>query len=167
VPRTRELSYSQFKQFLYADKIEQVLIGDTLIRGKLKDAAVEQGQSAVFTSVRISAPDLVKELEKRQVNFSGQYESPFVKALVSWVLPALVFAGIWAFVFRRMGPGAGVMAFSKSRAKIYAETETGITFDDVAGQDEAKEELKEIIKRPALCLSTNSMPSARPGGLVA
>jgi cell division protease FtsH len=145
-PRTRQLSYSEFKQLLYADKVEQVLVGDTLIRGKLKAEAVEKGKSAAFTIVRIPDPDLVKELEKRQVNFSGQYESPFVKALVSWVLPALIFVGIWAFVFRRMGPGAGVMSFSKSRAKIYAETETGVTFADVAGQDEAKEELKEIIE---------------------
>jgi cell division protease FtsH len=145
-PQARQISYAKFKQYLYADKIERVLISDALIKGTLKPGAVEEGQRRNFTTVRIADPDLVKELEKRQVDFSGQYKSPFITALVSWVLPALVFVGIWVFAMRRMGPGAGVMSFTKSRAKIYAERETGVTFSDVAGQEEAKEELQEVIE---------------------
>jgi cell division protease FtsH len=145
-PQARQISYAQFKQYLYNDKIERILISDALIKGTLKPGAVEEGHTKNFTTVRIADPELVKELEKRQVDFSGQYESPFIAALVSWVLPALVFVGIWVFAMRRMGPGAGVMSFTKSRAKIYAERETGVTFSDVAGQDEAKEELQEVIE---------------------
>lgn len=145
-PQAQQLSYSTFKQLLYEEKIAQVVVADTLIRGTLKPEGTDTGKPRNFTTVRIHDPELVKELEKRQIDFSGQYESPFIQALISWVLPALVFVAIWAFFFRRMGPGSNVMSFSKSRAKIYAAKETGVTFEDVAGLDEAKEELQEIIE---------------------
>ncbi|MFQ6077856.1 MAG: ATP-dependent zinc metalloprotease FtsH, partial [Thermodesulfobacteriota bacterium] len=77
--------------------------------------------------------------------FSGRYESPFLKGLLSWVLPLIILFAIWGIVFRKMGPGAGVMSFGKSRAKLFAQENLGVTFDDVAGVEEAKEELKEII----------------------
>ena len=79
------------------------------------------------------------------MDFQGEYASPVVKTLLSWVLPALVLVAIWMFAMRRLGAGGGVMAFGKSRARIYAEKAIGVTFADVAGQDEAKEELQEII----------------------
>ena len=145
-PQVRQISYSQFKQYLYADKIEHVLVGDDLIRGKLKPGSAAEGEPERFATVKVPDPDLVKELEKRQVNFSGQYENPLISALLTWVLPAVIFIAIWAYVFRRMGPGASVMAFGKSKSRIYAQKETGVTFNDVAGQDEAKAELQEIIE---------------------
>jgi cell division protease FtsH len=145
-PSVHRISYAKFKQYVYDDKIEHIVVSDTLIRGQLKPGSVAENVPLHFTTVRIADPDLVKELEKRHVDFSGQYESPFLKALVSWVLPALVFVGIWIFVMRRMGPGSSVMAFGKSKSKIYAEKETGVTFADVAGQDEAKEELQEVVE---------------------
>jgi cell division protease FtsH len=123
-----------------------VVISDTLIRGTLKAEAVEAGKPRTFTTVPVADPDLVKELQARGVDVQGQYASPFVTTLLSWVLPALVLGAIWMFVLRRMGVGGGVMAFGKSRARIYAEQATGVTFADVAGQDEAKEELQEIIE---------------------
>jgi cell division protease FtsH len=140
--KVTDLSYSDFKKRLAEGRIQDVVISDSLIRGKLSP---EKGDAVPFVTVRVSDDSLVSELEKNHVKFEGQYESPFLNAIVSWVLPALVFVGIWAFAMRRMGPGAGVMAFGKSRAKIYAEKETGVMFRDVAGQDEAKEELSEII----------------------
>jgi len=143
-PKADELSYSDFKQHVAADQVQDVLISDTLIRGTLKPDSAG-GKPASFITVPVRDDQLVSELEQHGVAFRGQYESPFVGALVSWVLPALVFVGIWMLVMRRFGPQSGVMAFGKSRAKIYAETETGVTFDSVAGQDEAKEELQEII----------------------
>ncbi len=142
VPKVTELSYSDFKKRLGEGRIHEVVISDSLIRGQLSP---EKGEPVPFVTVRVSDDALVPDLEKNGVTFEGQYESPFLNAIVSWVLPALVFVGIWAFAMRRMGPGAGVMAFGKSRAKIYAEKETGVMFRDVAGQDEAKEELAEII----------------------
>ena len=145
-PQASQISYGQFKKYLYEDKIARVLISDTLIRGTLKPEAVDKGATTNFTVVPVSDPNLVKELEARGVDFRGQYESPFFKMLLSWVLPAVIVVAIWVFAMRRMSAGGGVMAFGKSRARIYAEKETGVTFDDVAGQDEAKEELLEIIE---------------------
>ncbi|MCW5893246.1 MAG: ATP-dependent zinc metalloprotease FtsH [bacterium] len=144
-PRVTELSYSDFKKQIAAGRVENVVISDSLIRGSLRPES-GQKEATPFVTVRVPDDALVPELEQRGIRFQGQYESPLVGALMSWVLPALVFVLIWAFVMRRMGPGSGVMAFTKSRARIYAERETGVTFADVAGQDEAKEELQEIIR---------------------
>jgi len=150
-PRASNIGYSEFKKHLASGRVEQVVLSDTMIRGTMKPQGGDQSWPVSFTTVRVADDDLVKQLEQHNVSFQGQYESPFLAALVSWVLPALVFVAIWVFVMRRLGQGANVMAFGKSRAKIYAEQQTGITFDDVAGQDEAKVELNEIIeflKRP-------------------
>ena len=127
-PKANELTYSEFKQRLAAGQVQEVLISDTLIRGTLKPEK-EGGEPTAFLTVRVTDDQLVPELEKHGVAFRGQYESQLVNALVSWVLPALVFVGIWLLVMRRIGPQSGVMAFGKSRAKIYAEQETGVTFE--------------------------------------
>ncbi len=143
-PQAKQLPYSEFKTLVEQSRVAKVLISDNLIRGTLK--AEEDGQPKSFVTVRVPDDQLVSELQGKGVLYEGQYESPLLNALLSWVLPAVVFVGIWAFAMRRMGPGAGVMAFTKSRARIYAESKTGVTFADVAGADEAKEELEEIIQ---------------------
>jgi cell division protease FtsH len=110
--------------------------------------------------------NLVKELEARGVDFRGQYESPFFNMLLSWVLPALIVVAIWVFAMRRMSAGGGVMAFGKSRARMYAEKEIEVTFDDVAGQDEAKRNssksshISRIPKNFDLREETTAVPSA-------
>ncbi len=143
-PQSKQVPYSEFKTMVQQGQVEKVLISDTLIRGTRRDSEGDPSKS--FVTVRIPDDQLVSELQSKGVRFEGQYESPLLNAIMSWVLPALVFVGIWAFAMRRMGPGSGVMAFTKSRARIYAERETGVTFVDVAGADEAKEELQEIIQ---------------------
>jgi cell division protease FtsH len=145
-PHVPRIHYSQFKDYLYDDIIDHVVISDTLIRGTVKPEAIEPGQPKAFSTVPVPDPELVQELKAHGVTFSGTYTSPFVRAFLSWVLPALIFVGIWIWFYRKMGSGASVMAFGKSRAKVYAEQETGVTFADVAGQEEAKEELQEIIE---------------------
>ena len=87
-------------------------------------------------------PGLVKELDERKVSYSGRYENKFLSSLLSWVIPIGIFFLIWRFAMKKMGPGMGVMSFSKSKAKIFAESETKVTFADVAGIDEAKDELR-------------------------
>jgi len=143
--KANELSYSDFKKKLAEGQVQEVTISDTLVRGTLKPAKPDE-KPASFITVPVEDKELVPELEKQGVAFRGQYESPLLNALLTYLLPGLVFVGIWMLAMRRFGPQSGVMAFGKSRAKIYAEKETGVTFSDVAGAEEAKEELVEIIQ---------------------
>jgi cell division protease FtsH len=140
-----QLPYSDFKAALRQDRIEDVQISTHTIRGTLRPNTGEKAPPLRFMTVRVDDPDLVQELESHNVKYTGQYDSDVLKTLLSWVVPLVFLFILWGFLSRRLGPGQGVMNFGKSRARIYAERETGVTFADVAGADEAKEELQEII----------------------
>ncbi len=100
-----------------------------------------------FETVRVEDPDLVKQLENHGIKFTGRGEAGwFVQFLVSWIFPLLILFAIWGFIFRRMNPTGGMMSIGKSKAKVYVEGKTGVTFKDVAGVDEAVEEVKEIVE---------------------
>jgi cell division protease FtsH len=138
-----EVSYSEFRQWIEEGMIEECNIGTESIRGLVRDGA----EARSFVTVRVEDPGLVELLEENQVKFSGQNENTFLTQLLSWILPAVVFVGIWMFMARRMGGGSGgLMSIGKSKAKVYMEKGTGITFEDVAGIDEAKEELQEVVE---------------------
>jgi cell division protease FtsH len=144
--KLEELPYSEFRTLVTAGNVAEVTVTQQRVTGKLK---ADEGSKAqkLFTTVRVEDPDLVKELNAHNVTFSGVIESTFLRDLLSWVVPALVFAGIWFFVIRRFGQGqSGFMTVGQSKAKIYAEKDTKVTFADVAGVDEAKEELREVIE---------------------
>jgi cell division protease FtsH len=129
-----------------AGKVAEVTVSNQTLSGKLKSGEGSK-EEKLFTTVRVEDPDLVKELNARGVKFTGVIESTFVRDLMSWVLPALIFVGIWFFIFRRLGQGqGGFMTVGQSKAKIYGEKDTKVTFADVAGVDEAKEELQEVIE---------------------
>ena len=140
-----QLPYSDFKAALRQDRIEDVQISVHTIRGTLRPNTGEKAPPLRFMTVRVDDPDLVQELEAHSVKYTGQYDSDVLKTLLSWIVPLVFLFILWGFLSRRLGPGQGVMNFGKSRARIYAERETGVTFADVAGVDEAKEELQEII----------------------
>ncbi|MEE8333266.1 MAG: ATP-dependent zinc metalloprotease FtsH [Alphaproteobacteria bacterium] len=141
----RPIPYSQFQTLLVEGKIEEVRIGLNQIRGTLRVAAPNIGRQFVTTRVDL---DLAEDLAKHGVRFAGTIESTLLRDLLSWFLPVLLFFGIWMFVIRkvaeRQGLG-GMMQVGKSKAKVYVETDTKVTFDDVAGVDEAKAELREIV----------------------
>jgi cell division protease FtsH len=86
-----------------------------------------------FVAARVEDPGLVAELEQANVKFAGRVENTWLSTLLSWVLPAVVFAGVWILLMRRFGPQQGLMAIGKSKARVYVEHKTGVTFDDVAG----------------------------------
>jgi cell division protease FtsH len=138
------IPYSRFQTLLSEDKIAEVEISSDYIRGTLKKAEPDGLKDFITTRV---APDLAKSLDKHGVTYSGVVENHLIRDLLSWILPAIIFVGIWMFAIRRMGQGGlgGMMTIGKSRAKIYVEKETKVTFADVAGVDEAKEELVEIV----------------------
>ena len=136
------ITYSEFKESLRADKIKDLAITPEVITGKRE---TEKG-SRKFQTVRVEDADLVKELEAHHVKYEGKVESKWLTNIVSWIIPLVFFFILWRILFSRIGAETSVMSFGKSRAKIYAEKEKKITFTDVAGIDEAKEELKEVVE---------------------
>jgi cell division protease FtsH len=144
--KVETIPYSQFKQYIAEGTLGKLTIGPENIRGTLKGKGKTQGQDQEFTTVRVNDPDLVKDLDYHEVNYSGHYESKFLRSILSWVIPIGIFFLIWRYAIKKMGPGMGVMSFGKSKAKIFAESETKVTFADVAGIDEAKEELQEVVE---------------------
>ncbi|EWS55367.1 MULTISPECIES: ATP-dependent zinc metalloprotease FtsH [Methylibium] len=159
---TQTLTYSEFKQALVAGKLDDVVIADGIATGKLKAEGLEQilpkdklealqraGGEHGFATVLVNDPGLVAQLDAAKVRYGSVRESKWLGALISWVAPALVFFGIWWFLMKRMGGGmghGGMLEIGKSKAKVYMQTETGVTFKDVAGIDEAREELMEVVE---------------------
>jgi cell division protease FtsH len=147
-PGGRMLPYSEFKQLLKNGSVQEITIGDQLIRGTLKEGAASgANQSAQFTTTRVEDPQLTEELETQGVKYSGEAVNRWLPELLGWIIPLVFFVAIWGFFFRRMGGAeGGVMSFARSRAKAYADDEVKVRFTDVAGVDEAEEELKEIVE---------------------
>ena len=141
-----EIPYSQFQRALEEGRIQDVEILSGTLRGTYRDAP-EEGPHQ-FTTPRIDV-DIARELEQYDVEFRGMVENTFFRQILSWVLPALVFFAVWMFLLPKIaakqGMG-GMMAIGKSKAKVYMEKDTKVTFDDVAGVDEAKVELQEIVE---------------------
>jgi cell division protease FtsH len=140
------IPYSDFQTYLQGGKIAEVTVSDHSLTGKFKQP-LEDGRTK-FTTDRVD-PGFAAELAKYGVTVEGTPDSSVLTNILSWILPTLFFVGMWVFVFRRMaaggGMGGGVMLVGKSRARVYVETDTKVTFADVAGVDEAKDELKEIV----------------------
>ena len=136
------IPYSEFKELLRTDKIKDLTINPESINGERE---TEKGLRK-FQTVRVEDADLVKELEAHHVKYTGKVESKWLANIFSWIIPLVFFFILWRVLFSRIGPETSVMSFGKSRAKIYAEKEKKITFADVAGIDEAKEELKEVVE---------------------
>ena len=140
------IPYSDFQKYLKDKKVKEVVVTSQDIRGEFTEPV--DGKSR-FVTTRVDK-DLAALLEEHKVAFSGQFESAFLETVLSWVVPILLFVAVWAFFARRMserlgGPG-GMLSIGKSKAKIYVETNTKTRFADVAGVDEAKEELQEVVE---------------------
>ncbi|SEL09761.1 ATP-dependent zinc metalloprotease FtsH [Nitrosovibrio tenuis] len=143
--KVEPIPYSRFHTLLEQDKIGEIAITENHIYGTLKEKSPDGLKDFVTTRVE---PELADKLDKHNVTYTGVVQSTWVRDLLSWVLPTALFFGIWLFLIRRMNPGGmtgGLMSIGKSRAKVFVEKETKVTFADVAGVDEAKEELVEVI----------------------
>lgn len=144
--KVEPIPYSRFHTLLEQDKIAEIAITENHIYGSLKEKGADGLKDFVTTRVE---PELADKLDKHSVIYTGIIQSTWGRDLLSWLLPMAVFIGIWLFIIRRMSQGGisggGLMSIGKSRAKVFVEKETKVTFADVAGVDEAKEELIEII----------------------
>jgi cell division protease FtsH len=141
------IPYSQFQSDLKAGKVADVRVSGNYIQGDYKEKD-KQGYTQ-FITTRVD-PEIAKQLDKYGVTFAGEIESTWLRDLLSWIIPVALFFGVWMFLFRRFanqqGFGAGgLMSVGRSKAKVYVETDTKTTFADVAGVDEAKAELQEIV----------------------
>jgi cell division protease FtsH len=139
------IPYSQFEQLVDQNKISEVLVGSDTIQGTLKEPFPDGRR--LFNTVRVE-PDLAAKLSAHGVKVTGAPSSNFLSTILSWVLPVFIFYLIWTYGIRRMAERqgfGGLMTIGKSRAKVYVETDTKVTFRDVAGVDEAKYELQEVV----------------------
>ncbi len=137
--------YSDLEQALAAGRVERVVVTDRELRAVLK--APDAAGKRVLTANRVE-PDVSAWLDKFHVPYSREAGSGWLSQLLGWVLPSIAFLAVWYFMIRGLGERQGVTgltAIGKSHAKVMMERSTGVTFADVAGVDEAKEELREVV----------------------
>jgi cell division protease FtsH len=162
------ISYTDFLALVDEGAVERVEVSDSTVRGVIRGAdgaevvlppdpvpggaageAVSYADGQAFATTRVD-PEIVALLAERGVEVEGVIESNVLPMILSWVVPVLLFVGLWFFLIRRFaaragGMGGGLMQIGKSKAKVYVETDTGVSFEDVAGVDEAKAELEEVV----------------------
>jgi cell division protease FtsH len=142
----KTIPYSEFLKLLKENKIIEVAISANQIQGKLKKDDGDTTKDVMFRTVRVD-PDTSLLLDQYNVTFKGEIESRFIATLLSWVVPVLLFFGLWYFLMKRMsGQQPGFMTIGKNKAKIYMQEDIHIRFEDVAGVDEAKQELMEVVE---------------------
>ncbi|MFH1594829.1 MAG: ATP-dependent zinc metalloprotease FtsH [Pseudomonadota bacterium] len=170
--RTFEITYSEFRHLVENKGVNDLVVSTEAVKGRLLPNGIEElakerkepdlpnklekqfdKKEPTFTTVRLEDAGLIDLLGKQNLKYRAVPEKTWLTGLLSWVLPMLLLVGIWIYFFRKIGTGAGgLMTVGKSKAKVYVQDETKVTFADVAGVDEAIEELKEIIeflKNPA------------------
>lgn len=141
---TTKIPYSEFKKMVRSEAFDEVVIGTTKITGTVKKG--EDEKAIKYEAQKVDDPALVEELEAHNVKFLASDADTWLQRMFFiWILPFIIFFVIWRFISKRMGPGTSLMSIGKSRAKVYIDKDTGISFNDVAGVDEAKEELAEVI----------------------
>ncbi len=148
-PQTKTIPYSEFEQLVDKGAVTDLVVGQTTITGTLKDAKPNEPKS--FTTYRVPS-ELANKLTAAKLLFSGEPPPGLLVTILGWIIPSLGFLLLWMFMVRPMtGQGGmggigGLMSVGKSRAKVYVETDTKVTFADVAGVDEAKGELREVVE---------------------
>jgi cell division protease FtsH len=142
----KTIPYSEFLKLLKENKVIEVAITANRIQGKIKADATASGKETLFRTVRVD-PETSRLLEEYGVIFKGEIESNFFTNILSWIIPTALFLGIWFFLMRRMtGQQQSFMTLGKNKAKIYMQDDLDVTFDDVAGVDESKQELVEVVE---------------------
>jgi cell division protease FtsH len=152
-PHVRQIPYSQFKEYLAKGLVTEASIGQNEIRGviELKKGTTQPTKEKLpekfdFSTVRVEDPQLTKELDAAGVNYKGVLPSKIGEFIWAWIIPIALMVLLWFGLSRFLrGAGSQVMTIGKSRARIVPDRSTGVTFNDVAGADEAKAELKEVV----------------------
>jgi len=170
MPHVQDVTYSEFRELVGRKLVTDLVVSSQKINGKLREGASAviaemrgdtkikeridsmQKQGHPFTTIRMEDPDLVNVLEEKGIQYQARIENTWFTNLLSWIVPIFIFFALWSYLFRKIGAGAGggLMSIGKSKARVYVEDETKVTFADAAGVDEAEEELKEIIDRKSV-----------------
>ena len=163
-PPVETLAYSHFKALVKKGQVADLVLGEKAIRGQIRPDAVKEvvsperlkalgedfkeGKKPLpFVVVRVEDPALVSDLEESRTAFKGEVSNDWLLTILSWVVPVVLFFLLWNYLFKRMGSGSGsLMQIGKSKAKVYIEKKTGVTFQDVEGIEEAEEELEEVVE---------------------
>ncbi len=149
-PKVVNVSYTQFKNLVAENKITSVVISTNQLKGfetRQDEKKEPLFPEKIYRTPRVDDRNLVEFLEGNSVDIIAENENTFLKTLLSWIVPALIFVGIWMFAIKRMSQaGPGMMTLGKHKAKIVAQTDLGVDFSSVAGQEEAKQELAEVIE---------------------
>jgi cell division protease FtsH len=162
-PQVETIQYSQFKGLVKKGLVANLVVGEKAIHGEIKPEGIKEAlpaerlkalgdvikdgkKSVPFVTIRVDDAELVPDLERAGVAFKGELVNDWLPTVLSWVVPVVLFVVLWNFLFKRMGAGGGMMQIGKSKAKVYIEKKTGVTFADVAGIDEAEEELVEVVE---------------------
>ena len=149
-PNVVNVSYTQFKNLVAQNKITSVVISTNQLKGfetRQDEKKEPLFPEMIYRTPRVDDRNLVEFLEGNNVDIIAENENTLLKTILSWVVPALIFVGIWMFAIRKMSQaGPGMMTLGKHKAKIVAQTDLGVDFSSVAGQDEAKQELEEVIE---------------------
>jgi len=141
----KTIPYSEFLTLVKENRVVEVAISANQIQGKMRIDDKDPDKTELFKTLRVGQ-EISELLEKHSITFKGQVESTLLRDLFSWIFPLVLFFGVWYFLMKRMaGQQAGFMTLGKNKAKIYMQNELDVTFDDVAGVDEAKQELVEVI----------------------
>src|SRR6186713_1982163 len=141
-PAGKTISYSDFKQAVRAGRVAEVQVGEQSIRGTYKGDGTEK-----FNANRIEDPKLLEDLDAAGVKYTGEFVSRWLPEILGWILPLVFIFVIWSYFSRRMGGAeGGVMSFARSKHRVFAEDDVKVSFADVAGVDEAEQELKEIVE---------------------
>lgn len=147
--QTNQINYSEFIEKVNDGEVKEVVIKSDTLEITLKEQKIMGQPVKVYTTMSESLDELTKRLEKADVTFGREQPSPVAEVILSllgMVIPIVVMIFLLSFMFKRMNGGSGIMGgVGKSKAKAYVQKETGITFKDVAGQDEAKESLQEVV----------------------
>ncbi len=143
---TRQIPYSDLKHRIAEGQIAKVTVGGQSVRATVRDSLVQPDSPQVYTAVPVADdPELIPLLERADVEYQGSTEG-WLTSILGWLLPLGLILLFWIFMLRRINPAQGVMTVGKNRARIVGEEGTGVDFDDVAGADEAKQELVEVVE---------------------
>jgi len=159
-PHPEVITYSQFKSLVKQGLVTDVVVEKESVRGNIKVEGIRQvfseeklqqskrdpSSPLLFTTVRVEDPALTAELEVAGIAFRGEVTSDWLPTILSWIVPVVIFFLLWSYLITKVGTGSGLMQIGKSKAKVFIEQKTGVTFADVEGIDEAKEELVEVVE---------------------